>query len=208
MKTTAVTVVAAERRRQVEVEGFDPDHDANHGEGVLLAAALAYGGAVYGCDRIAGSLLEDQPVPIVWPWAAEWWKPNGGSLRVLVKAAALLLAEIDLRLPDDGMPDMPAGVEPGCVIPRSLLYALVDQFENGTGGLLSDRSHDVLTAAQRLLDLGPQEVDEYGTVWAGDPGAADATVVGQVVDEDMRPGPVTVDVPWRWMRRDDQPTLS
>jgi hypothetical protein len=37
----------------------------------------------------------DEPgVPKMWPWARQWWKPTGAR-RDLVKAAALLLAEIE-----------------------------------------------------------------------------------------------------------------
>lgn len=30
-----------------------------------------------------------------WPWARKWWKPSPDPIRNLVKAAALLMAEID-----------------------------------------------------------------------------------------------------------------
>jgi hypothetical protein len=30
-----------------------------------------------------------------WPWDAEWWKPSPDSVRNLVKAGALIAAEID-----------------------------------------------------------------------------------------------------------------
>lgn len=84
-ETQAAADVLAERRRQVEVAGWTPEHDNCHDKGEMARAA--------GCYAIlAGGM--DPPVTRVWPWSREWWKP-AGSRRMLVKAGALILAEIE-----------------------------------------------------------------------------------------------------------------
>jgi hypothetical protein len=76
--------VIAERQRQIDVEGWTPDHDdATHLPDELALAASCY------CVADVG----DAP-PAVWPWAKNWWKPQGRR-RNMVRAAALLLAEIE-----------------------------------------------------------------------------------------------------------------
>jgi hypothetical protein len=71
--------IAAERRRQIEVEGFSAAHDDRHAEGELAEAA-----ACYAVRRLNAR----------WPWDLEWWKPKG-IRRNLIKAAALIIAEIE-----------------------------------------------------------------------------------------------------------------
>jgi hypothetical protein len=86
-----VALIASERRRQVEAEGWTPEHDDEHtGEG-LAAAAACYARppklrpfAVRECGQ----------TPLIWPWEPKWWKP-GDRVRELVKAGALIAAEID-----------------------------------------------------------------------------------------------------------------
>lgn len=79
--------VIAERRRQVEKEGWSAAHDDKHSSGDLSVAA--------GCYAIFSESFPDagRPPP-QWPWAREWWKPQDYR-RDLVRAAALLLAEIE-----------------------------------------------------------------------------------------------------------------
>ena len=86
--THAARDVLAERQRQIEVEGWTPEHDDAHSLGQMAGAALCY-------------LAEDIPHwarqqahGCYWPWDAEWWKP-GDHRRNLVKAGALILAEIE-----------------------------------------------------------------------------------------------------------------
>ncbi|SOZ63499.1 hypothetical protein CBM2617_A70063 [Cupriavidus taiwanensis] len=83
--TEAVTDVLAERRRQMEVEGWTPEHDDEHDNGAMAEAAAAY---AQEASAPCGGL------PMGWPWAKEWWKP-GTPRRMLVKAGALILAEIE-----------------------------------------------------------------------------------------------------------------
>ena len=86
--THAARDVLAERQRQIEVEGWTPEHDDAHSLGQMAGAALCY-------------LAEDIPHwarqqahGCYWPWDAEWWNP-GDHRRNLVKAGALILAEIE-----------------------------------------------------------------------------------------------------------------
>ncbi|MDR8400078.1 hypothetical protein NE850_27595 [Paraburkholderia sp. USG1] len=88
--TDAARDVIAERQRQVSAEGWTPEHDDEHEEGELAAAAGCY--AIWGWGGHAFSQAGDEPKP--WPWNRTWWKPST-LRRHCVKAAALLLAEIE-----------------------------------------------------------------------------------------------------------------
>lgn len=82
--------IAAERQRQLDVEGWSPEHDDDeHKDGQLARAAACYanGGKVF-------ELVGDGYPRHVWPWADTWWKP-GDRRRDLIKAAALIVAEIE-----------------------------------------------------------------------------------------------------------------
>ena len=81
-RTTGADRIAAERERQIAVEGYDPVNDANdHDPRELEQAAMAY-------------LLND---PDRWPWAnAPKYGPD--RIRELEKAGALIAAAIDIRL--------------------------------------------------------------------------------------------------------------
>lgn len=85
--TKASVDVLAERQRQQEVEGWTPEHDDQHKGGALAVAA--------GCYAMHTDAFPNpgQP-PVMWPWVSDWWKPTDYR-RDLVKAAALLLAEIE-----------------------------------------------------------------------------------------------------------------
>lgn len=74
--------IAAERRRQVEAEGWTPDHDDGHSDGSMADAARVY---LHG---------DPQTSPVPWPWDWKWWKPRGRR-RDLIRAGALAQAEID-----------------------------------------------------------------------------------------------------------------
>lgn len=92
MTTKALTDVAAERERQINVKGWTSEHDDRHAPGEMAIAAACY--------IITGP---DDRIPDAWPWAAEWWKPKGRR-RNLVRAGALILAEIERldRIADGG----------------------------------------------------------------------------------------------------------
>lgn len=77
--------VLAERREQITREGWTPEHDDTHSNGALAAAAACYA---------RGEIIVDAGKQMLWPWHPRWWKP-GNRRRELVKAGALILAEIE-----------------------------------------------------------------------------------------------------------------
>lgn len=95
---TVIDDIAAERSRQIDGEGFGAEHDDTHGNGALAIAAACYAAP----ERVHWVSPEEERrgVPanyanfLSWPWEREWWKP-GTRRRNLVKAAALLVAEIE-----------------------------------------------------------------------------------------------------------------
>ncbi|WAG77026.1 hypothetical protein LMK08_16755 [Metapseudomonas furukawaii] len=83
VQTDAARDVLAERRRQVEAEGWTPEHDDEHNGGQLARGAAAYAAQAGGVDG-----------DVLFPWSENWWKPCEPR-RMLVKAGALILAEIE-----------------------------------------------------------------------------------------------------------------
>lgn len=82
----AVSDVAIERVRQVQGEGFAVERDDAHTNGQLARAAYCYLIPAAGLPRIRQTLH--------WPFHPAWLKP--GAVRAdLVKAAALIVAEIE-----------------------------------------------------------------------------------------------------------------
>jgi hypothetical protein len=94
--TPAATDVLAERQRQITDEGWDAEHDDEHDSGELAAAACAY--ALYAADELHPQSQGDgdygRVIPPMWPFHISWYKPEDPR-RALVKAAALILAEIE-----------------------------------------------------------------------------------------------------------------
>lgn len=89
-----VELIAAERCRQVQVEGYDEAHDDAHAHDEMAQAAAAYAWpsdlSTRDGRRVHRSLL--------WPWHGDGsWKP-GDRVGELVKAGALIAAEIDRLL--------------------------------------------------------------------------------------------------------------
>lgn len=93
---SGIELIAAERARQLSVEGWTPEHDDEHTRGQMAAAASCYA-------KLA-QLLEigkwdfetaAQHATLNWPWAPEWWKPARKAQRNLEKAGAFIAAEID-----------------------------------------------------------------------------------------------------------------
>lgn len=82
---SGVDLIAEERQRQVQVEGYTSAYDSIHKDGELFLAATSYLDA----PDVIG-------VPLQWPWDLEFYKPTPNDrVRELVKAGALLAAEID-----------------------------------------------------------------------------------------------------------------
>ena len=100
-----VGLIAAERHRQISVEGWTAEHDDGHRRGELAQAALAY--LYAGLVAHSGSMddwfknprtdiMEGPASPVLrWPWDLAAWKPSDDPTRNLVRAGALIAAEID-----------------------------------------------------------------------------------------------------------------
>lgn len=105
-------MVALERRRQQlgrdeAGEEFSRQHDAAaHAKGELLWAGIAYASVEADMavrERVDGRPRSSRMPPPTpdWSWDLAWWKPSTDPIRNLVKAGALIAAEIDRLLADD-----------------------------------------------------------------------------------------------------------
>ncbi|WP_406627835.1 hypothetical protein [Pectobacterium carotovorum] len=90
----AILNVINERQRQINAEGWTPKHDDRHTDGALALAASCYAYVAAIQSPGSGMSYEEWPKLKFWPWDEEWWKPTD-SRRDLVKAAALIIAEIE-----------------------------------------------------------------------------------------------------------------
>lgn len=113
---TGTELIAAERQRQIEREGWTPDHDDEHTDGSMALAAVCYATPVRLYEQVEYAIGPAFSDP--WPesWDAAWdkrygygeRKENPGNvppdpttytdverLDLLVKAGALIAAEID-----------------------------------------------------------------------------------------------------------------
>lgn len=87
-----VELIAAERKRQVEKEGWSAGHDDEHDDGEIARAAACYALP----PEVRAWKKLNHITDTLWPWFAEWWKPcPDDRVRELVKAGALIAAEID-----------------------------------------------------------------------------------------------------------------
>jgi hypothetical protein len=81
-------LIAAERQRQIQYEGYTSEHDR---QGAVTWAAVCYAAPepVYRKDVRQGGVC-------FWePWPPQWWRTEGDRVSQLVKAGALIAAEID-----------------------------------------------------------------------------------------------------------------
>lgn len=99
----AIELIKAERLRQIEKEGFTQEHDAEHEDNILAQAAASYAldeevrNAI--SELCTPELFSITNVPVTWPFDDEYWKPSPDNrLRELIKAAALIIAEIERLL--------------------------------------------------------------------------------------------------------------
>jgi hypothetical protein len=116
---TGAELIAAERQRQIEVEGYEPEHDTAHADESLALAACSY--AIpwswrrFRSQRI--SVGDDETyveVPTTWPWAVWHWKPSPDDrVRELIKAGALIAAEIDRIRALSSVPSLPGDTTEG-----------------------------------------------------------------------------------------------
>lgn len=101
VKPSGVELIAEERKRQIEKEGWDTEHDDSH-----PPFSMAIAGACYALDLKASIVLcanhrdddftVNDALDCLWPWDGKWWKPTPDDpIRQLTKAGALIAAEID-----------------------------------------------------------------------------------------------------------------
>jgi hypothetical protein len=101
---TGAALIYQERERQIKAEGWAAEHDDAHRNRELTDAAGCYMDASICaqddlefmpsltemvCDWECGESLNH------WPFEKKGWKPSDDPIRNLVKAGALLAAEID-----------------------------------------------------------------------------------------------------------------
>lgn len=99
---TGVELIAMERLRQIQKEGWTAEHDDAHGQGELAAAAASYALSAAGfrdVEQFEATFADGKDRP-VWPFHMDWWKPGhpgeiATRIRTLSKAGALVGAEID-----------------------------------------------------------------------------------------------------------------
>jgi hypothetical protein len=92
---TGIELIAEERQRQIEKEGWTAEHDAEHKEGELANAAAYYAMTEDTIDFIDNEWGNDMHLHI-WPFELKWLKRTPENrVRELQKAGALIAAEID-----------------------------------------------------------------------------------------------------------------
>lgn len=92
---SGIEIIAEERKRQIEVEGWTPEEDDLYTAGQLALAGATYAIPMLDRDDYGGYAYSTD-VPIMFPFSPEWWKPTPDDrIRELAKAGALIAAEID-----------------------------------------------------------------------------------------------------------------
>lgn len=97
---TGIELIAAERKRQVENEGWDAEHDVQHDCDELVRAAVSY--AILETHIVThrsgvpiNGLKEKDLAELFWPWDDPPHPKPKRRLKNLVRAGALIAAEID-----------------------------------------------------------------------------------------------------------------
>jgi hypothetical protein len=104
-------LIVRERARQIAEEGWTYQHDDGHRRGELADAAACY--AMAASVAAHGVTMRDHygvrpggvlnaPSAWLWPFEQAAWKPSDDPVRNLVKAGALIAAEIDRLRRQDG----------------------------------------------------------------------------------------------------------
>lgn len=81
---TGIELIEQERKRQIEVEGYDVKHDFSEPLNSIVAAAVSYAM----CD------IDMKEAEAWWQWDFKYWKPKDRR-RNLVRAGALIAAALD-----------------------------------------------------------------------------------------------------------------
>jgi len=106
-KLNGVELIAAERQRQIDVEGYDASHDRDHSFVELARAAITYLEiAIFAIDiRLRGDSKAVDKLKEMgmrsWPWGKETLKPSLDSKRDIAKGCSLGAAAIDRIIMDE-----------------------------------------------------------------------------------------------------------
>ena len=130
MKNTkrVIDLIEQERKRQIEKEGWTPEHDDRHTDGELAEAAATYCAS---CNlsvklpaMVDGQEVEREVTVLRhtrWPFDWDWFKPTPNDrIRELVKAGAMIVAEIERLLRED----------PERIIPHELSQGFLKNEDN------------------------------------------------------------------------------
>jgi hypothetical protein len=99
--TYATDLIAAERARQIEQEGYNAEHDEGHAQQLIEAGKRYAGDAEFmlrgGHPEDGNPWVEDAHMGPTkdWPWHEDYYKPGSDPMQTLVKAGALIAAAID-----------------------------------------------------------------------------------------------------------------
>lgn len=86
---TGVVWIANERYRQIREKGYDAAKDDKQTDSKLAFAAITYA-MPENCRK--------ELADVFWPWDKKYFHPSHDQLKNLIKAGALIAAEIDRRL--------------------------------------------------------------------------------------------------------------
>lgn len=104
-KQTGIDKIWKERLRQIHTEGYDSDHDSQHTLGEIAEGARCYLTAaleqIYQ-ETNHNAFLDSQTLKDEfckdWPWEFDTFKPSEDYQRNLVKAGAMIAAELDRNM--------------------------------------------------------------------------------------------------------------
>lgn len=156
---TGIERIAAERQRQVDVEGWTPEHDDEHTNGELAQAAIAY--ATVGAQRSQADVAR-----AYFPreWHPDSWKPSDDPIRNLEKAGALIAAEIDrLERAGGGVPETTERAEQ-----RVTEWSENAAFHRFLGGVPEEGATELDDDGEPLRSLGPTPPAGHGVLWGDD----------------------------------------
>lgn len=168
---TGIELIVAERQRQIEKEGFGSTHDDRLGNELSLAASCyldhVVGRAWVVSDPALGiETYQSETLPDKWPvgWDEKWWKPTT-PVRDLVKAGALIAAEIDRRLRAGGG----GSTESAATTVPDVVHLVLAQWEHeGNSDLAAFRDKAAAEAFVALCEAHQKQEpddDEDATEW-------------------------------------------
>jgi|GEM_PF-5624672 len=120
---TGIELIAAERQRQIDQEGWTAKHDDQWEDGELVKAAISY---LVATDDEASNFTKTRESFSLsfWPWELRWWKPKTRREN-LIRAGALIAAELDrIERAGPGADDPP--ICPDCQSKTRLVRKVVE----------------------------------------------------------------------------------